>query len=65
MIAWTVMEQTARGLTGQEYDYSFYTKTDPALAQVVTQENVPSDPQAGYIAFPDYRERFAELWAGE
>ena len=64
-LSWLAMDQAARGLAGQEYDYGFATEADPAIAQIVTADNVPSDPEEGYVAFPDYQEQFAALWAGQ
>ena len=66
MLAWMAMDQALRTLAGQEYDYSeFYTKMHPALFQVITEDNVPSDIEAGYIAFDDYKEQFTKLWTGQ
>ena len=66
MTSWLNMDQVARALTGQEFDYSAVTAaTNPATYQVVTQDNVPSDQDAGYIAFPDYKEQFTKLWTGQ
>ena len=64
MLAWVTMDKALRELAGQKYDHSFWTKANPGVAQVVTEDNVPSDPDAGYIAFPDYKERFTKLWTG-
>ncbi|MGR7025787.1 sugar ABC transporter substrate-binding protein [Geodermatophilus sp. URMC 62] len=64
-LAWFSMDRVARGLAGQEQDYSFLAEPTAAIAQVFTKDNVPSDPNAGYIAFPDYKEKFAELWTVE
>ncbi|MGR7025790.1 sugar ABC transporter substrate-binding protein [Geodermatophilus sp. URMC 62] len=66
MTTWITMDQLARALAGQELDYSFATEvTSPVNYQVITEENVPSDPEAGYVAFPDYQEQFTALWTGE
>ena len=65
MLAWLVMDQVARELAGQEQDYSdIVTKVGPAIAQIVTQDNVPSDPAVGYEAFDDLEEQFTRLWTG-
>jgi ribose transport system substrate-binding protein len=65
MLAWATMDRVARELAGQEYDHSFWSEASAATAQVVTKDNVPSDFEAGYVAFPDYRERFTTLWTGQ
>ena len=65
MLAWATMDRVARELAQQDYDHSFWSEADPATAQVVTKDNVPSDFDAGYVAFPDYQERFTKLWAGQ
>ena len=63
MVAWMSMDQALRQMAGQEYDYSaYYTEVDPALFQVVTEDNVPADAEEGYVAFEDYQDRFAEVW---
>ena len=66
MLAWLVMDQVARELAGQEQDYSdIVTEVGPAIAQIVTQDNVPSDPAVGYEAFDDLEEQFTRLWTGQ
>ena len=66
MTTWLNMDQLVRALAGQEFDYSsIAAETSPATYQVVTKDNVPSDPNAGYVAFPDFRERFTTLWTGQ
>ena len=64
MLAWVTMDKALREMAEQQYDHSFWTKANPGVAQVVTKENAPSDPNAGYIAFPDYNDRFTKLWTG-
>ncbi|MGR7025781.1 sugar ABC transporter substrate-binding protein [Geodermatophilus sp. URMC 62] len=66
MVVWFAMDQALRGLAGQEHDYSdLYTQANPALVQIFTKDNLPSDPEVGYVAFEDYKEQFAKLWTGE
>jgi ribose transport system substrate-binding protein len=65
MLAWATMDRVARELAKQDYDQSFWSEASPATAQVVTKDNVPSDFDAGYVAFPDYQERFTTLWTGQ
>ena len=47
-------------LAGQEHDRSMWSQADPATAQVVTQDDVPADVDAGYVAVPHRQERFAD-----
>ena len=65
MLAWSTMDLVARELAGQEHDQSFWSEATAITSQVITEDNVPSDVDAGYIAFPDFKERFTELWAGQ
>jgi ABC-type sugar transport system substrate-binding protein len=65
MLAWSTMDRVARELAGQESDQSFWGEATAATSQVITKDNVPSDFDAGYVAFPDYQERFTQLWAGQ
>ena len=65
-VSWTLMDQVARDLAGQDSDYSQFTGTPgPATTQIITKDNVPTDLNAGYVAFPDYQEQFTKLWAGQ
>ncbi len=64
-LAWFSMDRVARGPAGQEQDYSFLAEPTEAIAQVFTEDDVPSDPNAGYTAFPDHEQEFAELWTVE
>ena len=64
-LAWFSLDRVARQLAGQQQDYGFLAQTSASIAQVFTKSNVPSDPTAGYVAFPDYKDRFTTLWAGQ
>lgn len=57
---WTILDQVARELTGQEM-------TGPQaeglnVVQFLTPEDVDFDVSHGWTGYPDYPERFAELW---
>ena len=66
MIAWLTMDRVARELAGQEFDYSFFSQAPTsAYETIITEDNVPEDPQRGYVAFEDYEARFTELWTGQ
>ncbi|MGR7025783.1 sugar ABC transporter substrate-binding protein [Geodermatophilus sp. URMC 62] len=65
MLAWATMDRVARELADQEYDQSFWSEATAVTSQVITKDNVPSDFEAGYVAFPDYKERFTQLWGGQ
>lgn len=57
---WTILDQIARELTGQRL-------TGPEaeglnVVQFLTPEDVDFDVSHGWTGYPDYPERFAELW---
>lgn len=57
---WTILDQAARELTGQRM-------TGPQaeglnVVQFLTPEDVTGDVSHGWTGYPDYPERFAELW---
>lgn len=62
MYSWMLMDQVVRQMAGEEVSYA--SPRDLGIYQLISQEydNVPTDPAEGYLAFPDYQERFAELW---
>lgn len=57
---WTILDQVARELTGQRM-------TGPQaeglnVVQFLTPEDITFDVSHGWTGYPDYPERFAELW---
>ncbi|MGR7026752.1 sugar ABC transporter substrate-binding protein [Geodermatophilus sp. URMC 62] len=66
MLAWMAMDQVLRTLAGQQYDCNeYYTTSHPGLFHVITDDSVPADIEAGYMAFDDYEEQFTKLWTGQ
>jgi ribose transport system substrate-binding protein len=57
---WTVLDQAARALIGDELSEA--QKSGYTVKQIVVQDNVPADFSHGWSAYPDYQERFAALW---
>lgn len=60
---WTILDQGARQLTGQEL-------TGPeaegySVIQFLTPKDITFDPQFGWSGYPDFAQRFAELWGVE
>ena len=58
--AWMMVDQAARQMTGQEI-------TGPeakgyGVIQFLRPEDVTFDPSRGWTGYPDFAERFAELW---
>lgn len=60
MMMWSMMDQAARELIGQEL--TPYQQEELLTKVVITEENLPEDFSEGFGAFPDDREKFAELW---
>lgn len=60
---WTMLDQMAREMAGLELS--------PAQAKgetvklIITKDNVPSDTTKMWTGYPDYPERFTDLWNGE
>lgn len=65
LFMWTLMDQAARELAGQPVEFPSGAVVAPTLQGLITQDNPVSDPQAGYIAIPDYQEQFTALWTGK
>lgn len=60
VLSWTLLDQAAREITGQEL-------TGPEaeglpVNQFLTQEDITFDPSKGWTGYPDFPERFATLW---
>lgn len=61
---WLLMDETFRKLQGEKPPYVFGNLRDLGMSRLIYQDNAPADPQQGFTAFPDYKERFAKLWGG-
>lgn len=60
VLIWTLLDQAAREMTGQEL-------TGPEAEglvdlQFLTQKDITFDPSKGWTGYPDFAERFAKLW---
>jgi ribose transport system substrate-binding protein len=62
LMMWTVLDQLLREMAGQEYAWPDVETRASTLTRVTDESNVPEDPVAGYIAIPDYQDRFAANW---
>jgi ribose transport system substrate-binding protein len=62
LMMWTVLDQLLREMAGQEYEWPDVQTRAATLTRVTDASNVPEDPVAGYIAIPDYQDRFAANW---
>ncbi len=60
VLAWTLLDLAARQIVGQEL-------TGPAseglpVYQFLAQDDITFDPSKGWTGYPDFADRFAELW---
>ena len=63
VLAWTMLDQAAREIIGQEL-------TGPqsegiGVYQFLTPKDITFDPSKGWTGYPDFAERFAKLWGVE
>lgn len=57
---WTAVDATARLLEGVQPTAS--EQADEVPEQFLEQKDITFDPNTGWSAFPDYAQRFAQLW---
>ncbi|QJU56307.1 substrate-binding domain-containing protein (plasmid) [Herbiconiux sp. KACC 21604] len=57
---WTLVDATARAVDGQSLDQPVVD--DELVMQVVTADDLPNDNSKGWTGYPDFTERFGELW---
>jgi ribose transport system substrate-binding protein len=62
-MVWSQLDALARLSTGQEPTVGEKNGLPPI--QFVTEANVPADPSKGFVAYPDFAQRFAKIWAGK
>ncbi|WP_159502251.1 hypothetical protein [Microbacterium sp. 18062] len=62
LMMWTVLDQLLREMAGQDYTWPDALTRASTLTRVTDAENVPEDPVTGYVAIPDYQDRFAANW---
>jgi ribose transport system substrate-binding protein len=65
LMMWTVLDQLLREIGGQEYEWPDALTRASTLTRITDQENAPDDAVVGYVAIPDYQERFAANWLAE
>ncbi|HIY65640.1 MAG TPA: substrate-binding domain-containing protein [Candidatus Agrococcus pullicola] len=65
LMMWTVLDQLLREMAGQDYSWPDIETCASTLTRVTDESNVPEDPVVGYIAIPDYQDRFAEIWLAD
>jgi len=62
LMMWTVLDQLLREMAGQDYEWPDAETSASSLTRVTDAGNVPEDPVVGYVAIPDYQDRFAANW---
>jgi ribose transport system substrate-binding protein len=60
VLSWTLVDQVARGIVGQELSGDQAQGLN--VIQFLTSEDVTFDPSRGWTGYPDFAERFMELW---
>jgi len=63
LFMWTVVDQLFREITDTPYEWPAPEVSAPAVMKLLDQETAPEyDALHGYLAVPDYQERFALNW---
>ncbi|WP_448005164.1 sugar ABC transporter substrate-binding protein [Agromyces bauzanensis] len=62
LMMWTVLDQLLREMGGQDYEWPDAQTRAATLTRITDQANAPDDPVVGYVAIPDYQDRFAANW---
>lgn len=62
LMMWTVLDQLLREMGGQDYEWPDTETRASTLTRITDSSNAPDDPVVGYIAIPDYQDRFAANW---
>ncbi|MGP3533260.1 sugar ABC transporter substrate-binding protein [Microbacterium sp. RD1] len=57
---WSLVDAAARGIVGQELDQAVID--DELVMQVVEAGDLPDDNSRGWSGYPDFPQRFGELW---
>jgi ribose transport system substrate-binding protein len=60
---WTVLDQAAREIIGQEL--TGLEAEGIGVVQFLTPEDITFDPSKGWTGYPDFAERFAKLWGAQ
>jgi ribose transport system substrate-binding protein len=62
LMMWTVLDQLLREMQDQPYAWPDPATSAATLTRITDADNVPADPVVGYVAIPDYQDRFAANW---
>lgn len=63
---WTYVDEAARAILGQELSPAEKTGEPPVPDfQFLEQKDITFNPEHGWTGYPDYEERFKELWSGK
>ncbi|MEZ5190891.1 MAG: hypothetical protein R2717_08695 [Schumannella sp.] len=62
LMMWTVLDQLLREMQDQPYQWPDPSTGASTLTRIIDSSNVPADPVVGYVAIPDYQDRFAANW---
>jgi ribose transport system substrate-binding protein len=63
---WTYVDEAARGILGQELSPAEKTEEPPVPdVQFLEQKDITFNPEHGWTGYPEYEEKFAELWSGK
>ena len=60
---WTIVDQTAREMTGQPLAGN--EAKGLGVVQFLTQKDITFNPTKGWTGYPDFPQRFAKLWGVE
>jgi ribose transport system substrate-binding protein len=60
VLGWTLLDQAARQMVGQELTGDEAKGISPF--QFLTQKDIVFDPSKGWTGYPDFAQRFAKLW---
>jgi ribose transport system substrate-binding protein len=63
---WTYVDEAARAILGQELSPAEQTGEPPVPDfQFLEGKDITFNPEHGWTGYPDYEERFKELWSGK
>lgn len=63
---WSTVDVAARSILGQEFSPAEKTGTPPVPDfQFLEQKDITFDPTNGWTGYPEFEERFSELWSGK
>ena len=62
LFMWTVVDQLFREITNTPYTWPDPSVSAPQMMKLLTKDTAAQFEQTGYIAVPDYQERYAKNW---